>query len=741
MLPSLRHSTRAARAATHQRWIERTSAGSTRLLLSPPRWIDGSRRAFSQNESRRESIAPIEAVTELSQPIPTGDAAQRVEWRKLPVVCPGCGAPSQTVESDSAGYYGNKRRKRDAAQLRQKEDDEVFQQALQSGVLGAQSGAVVADAKPTNEDTIPICDRCHGLHHNGVGTSIVHPSMHSIQQIIEESPHKHNHIYHVIDAADFPMSLIPNLQHALDLPRLRTQNRRSKSTRYIRGRVAEVSFIITRSDLLAPQKEQVDKMMHYLQECLRDALGRSGKNVRLGNVRCVSSKRGWWTKNVKEDIYRQGGAAWMVGKANVGKSALFEVVFPKGRGQRRVNSENARRLTTEKPAAIEAEASASADVEVVPIEVEPVDDGEVDPFEGEPSLNVKTVSEESSLDAFDQVEQDSHIAKTASEEQSLDAFGQAEQEVNEQPEKANEEPEEDDDEEDVIFDEDENGSLLPPAQPETAYPQMPLVSSLPGTTASPIRVPFGRGKGELIDLPGIQRSSLDEHILPAHRNDLVMQSRVTPEQHSIKPGQSLLLGGTIRITPKTDNLIFLMYPFVSPALHPHTTATDKAIAIQTGFHPETKEPYAGTVPSFATETAKQSIASAGSFKIQWDVTKRRAGPVTSRSDGKQKVETLPFTVYSADLLIEGVGWVELVAQVRSKPGVPPPSETGSGDDAFGSWSSVPEVEVFSPKGKFVGIRRPLNAWLLGGQLKKPVHEQRPRPRQTVSFAKRKAGGR
>ena len=82
----------------------------------------------------------------------------------------------------------------------------------------------------------------------------------------------------------------------------------------------------------------------------------------------------------------------------------------------------------------------------------------------------------------------------------------------------------------------------------------------------------------------------------------------------------------------------------------------------------------------------------------------------------------------------------MVAQVRSKPGMMQYS-AGSGDDAFGSWSSVPEVEVFSPKGKFVGIRRPLNAWLLGGQLKKPVHEQRPRPRQTVSFMKRKAGGR
>jgi len=640
----------------------------------------------------------------LSQPTSSGSAPQRVEWRKLPVVCPGCGAPSQTVESEAAGYYGNKRRKRDAAQLKQKEDDEVFRQALQSGALQGATSAAIEDAKPTG-DEIPICDRCHMLHHNGVGTPIIHPSMHSIQQIIEESPHKHNHIYHVIDAADFPMSLIPNLQHALDLPRLRTQNRRSKSMRYMRGRVAEVSFIITRSDLLAPQKEQVDKMMHYLQECLRDALGRSGKNVRLGNVRCVSSKRGWWTKNVKEDIYRQGGAAWMVGKVNVGKSALFEVVFPKGRGQKRIDMENARKQNVDKPAMVE----------------KPVvwDNGEVDPFEDEESA---------------------HMVKTVPEEPALDAFDLAEQNVEEPPKEQNEEPEQED-EEDVLFDEDEDASLLPPAQPETAYPQMPLVSSLPGTTASPIRVPFGKGKGELIDLPGIHRSSLDEHILPEHHNDLVMESRVTPEQHSIKPGQSLLLGGAIRITPKSEDLVVLMYPFVSPALNPHTTGTEKAIAIQTGIHPETKEPYAGTVPSIATPAAKQHMSSAGTFKLQWDVTKRRAGPVTSRSDGKQKADNLPFTVYSADLLIEGVGWVELVAQVRSTPGNLPQSESRSGEDAFGSWSGVPEVEVFSPKGKFVGIRRPLNAWLLGGQLKKPVHLQRPRPRQTVSFARRKAGGK
>lgn len=530
-----------------------------------------------------------------------------------------------------------------------------------------------------------------------MGNSIIHPTMQSIQSMIEESPHRHNHIYHVLDAADFPMSLIPKLTDSLDLPRLRTQNRRSKSLRYVRGRVAEVSFIITRSDLLAPQKEQVDKMMHYFQECLRDALGRSGAKARLGNIRCVSSKRGWWTRNVKEDIYRQGGAGWMVGKVNVGKSALFESVYPKGRGQRRVDAET--RFDVDKTLTSNSAVWGS---------------GEVDPFEeADPDLK----EQNSVLDS----------EKNPVESEQLESEQlESEQEAEVNDEQA-QEPEEDD-----LFDEGDDGSLLPPAQPETAYPEMPLVSSLPGTTASPIRVPFGRGKGELIDLPGIHRSSLDTHIKPEHRNGLVMESRVTPEQHSVKPGQSLLLGGAIRITPKTDDLVFLMYPFLPPALNPHVTATDKAIAIQTGVHPETSEPYSGTVPSISTDAAKQSVSSAGTFKLEWDVTKRRAGPVTSRSDGKMKSENLPFTVYSADLLIEGVGWVELVAQVRRRR---------DAADPFAEMPGLPEVEVFSPKGKFVGIRRPMNAWLLGGQLKKPVHAQRPRPRQTVSFQKRKSGGR
>jgi len=67
----------------------------------------------------------------------------------------------------------------------------------------------------------------------------------------------------------------------------------------------------------------------------------------------------------------------------------------------------------------------------------------------------------------------------------------------------------------------EEGSLLPPAQIEVPYPVMPVISSLPGTTASPIRVPFGSGKGELIDLPGVARSNCWFHVAssPVQRVD------------------------------------------------------------------------------------------------------------------------------------------------------------------------------------------------------------------------------
>ncbi|KAH0283535.1 hypothetical protein M436DRAFT_83814 [Aureobasidium namibiae CBS 147.97] len=634
---------------------------------------------------------------------------------KLPLSCPGCGAPSQTVASEEAGFYNLSRSAvRKFVHDDAKQEDLVFQATLDKvdskvlQELGLDKAATAAQEQPQKQT--PICDRCHNLLHHHTGVPIFHPSIDSIRSIIEDSPHKNNHIYHIIDAADFPMSLIPNLLNRLDLPSLRTQNRRSKHKKYVRDRVADVSFIITRSDLLAPNKEQVDSLMPYLRETLRDALGRTGRNVRLGNMRCVSAKRGWWTKEVKEDIWDRGGAAWMVGKVNVGKSNLFEVAFPKGRGQEK--------LATPKPMHVQLEPETSSA-----------------PDNSNDSLSDLPAIQDTGIAAVDSPSSASGNPAVETHQETVDQN----------------EPD--------VFDVEE-GSLLPPAQLEVPYPVMPVISSLPGTTASPIRVPFGSGKGELIDLPGVSRSNLDEFVLPEHHQDLVMRSRVTPEQMSIKPGQSLVLGGgLIRITPTTPDLVFLSYTFLP--LHPHMTSTDKAVARASGER-------ATGLHTIMTKEARESMASAGTFKLEWDVTKQRAGPLTSKSAAKLKPEQLPFKVFSADIVVEGVGWVELVAQVRKsakhKPAYAPPhdepthseeapSASTLSDSETTTWKPLytpeqdiaqdmfPRVEVFSPKGKFIAVRPPMVASLLGGKKAPTANTRKSRPRMSMKSLKHSQRGR
>ncbi|QIW97154.1 hypothetical protein AMS68_002672 [Peltaster fructicola] len=682
-----------------------------------------SRSLSSTRIQRQDVLASLE-----TEPAPDPSILKDTTIsRSIPLTCPGCGAPSQNVEPSAAGFYGEKRqRPRDD---RRKQEDAVFAAAFARGSFGAlQPG----DGRPVADRGTPICDRCHNLQYQSTGTSIIHPTTESIRSIIEESPHRRNHIYHVMDAADFPMSLIPNLTSALHLPRLRTQNRRSKSIRYIRDRVAEVNFIITRSDLLAPKKEQVDKLLPYIQEVLRDALGRSGKNVRLGNVRLVSAKRGWWTKTVKEEIYRRGGAGWMVGKVNVGKSALVEVVYPKGR----MDDVSIGKLR----AAAVAEAKAEGQAKQEDTVISPIasSDAPTKPYAGydmEPTFEEADVPVNALADSIEtSLYQPDHQADPTSIGTMTDQPGGQAEEV--AADLAT-------DQDDFVFDESEM-SLLPPAQPEVAYPTMPIVSALPGTTASPIRLPFGKGKGELIDLPGIERSTIDTYVREESKKEMIMKHRIVPEQQSVKPGQSLLLGGLIRVTPKTDDLVFLMYGFLPAALKPHVTSTEKATAIQSGAY-STGEVYEGHAASNATAAAKLSVRSAGSFKLRWDVTKQRAGPVTDKVAGKQKASNLPYIVYALDLLIEGAGWVEIVAQVRRRKieeaSLRQTYDPFHDDATARNEDHLPEVEVFSPRGQFIGVRKPMNAWLLGGPKKTPVHKQKARPRHSMSYQRRVAGGR
>jgi hypothetical protein len=503
-----------------------------------------------------------------------------------------------------------------------------------------------------------------------------HPTVESLRETIEESPYKYNHIYHVIDAADFPMSLVPRLNVLLgDIP-LRSRNRRSRSGKFQHDRKTEMSFIVTRGDLLGPTKEIVDSMMPYLRDVLREALGRLGGRVRLGNLKCVSARRGWWTKDVKDDIWNRGGAGWMVGKVNVGKSQLFEAVYPKGR------------VGTGSASTQHADTNAG-------------------------------------------------IAQSTWEDLNV-------------------------------------GELLPPPQPVQNYPAMPVVSSLPGTTASPIRVPFGNGKGELIDLPGLARSDLELHVKEAHRHSLVMKKRIVPEQVTVKSGKSLLLGGgLIRITPRTPDMIFLMYNFTP--IDEHLTLTEKAI----GFQDQSRQSVG--VENITLDGVGDKMKHAGTFKLCYDVTRKRAGPLTRKNAVGLQVETLPFRVISVDILIEGVGYVEIVAQVRAKdferwermqadidraevatdgeefePIEASEEESrdpfeemmrnrrDSLDDATPAkiQQKLPEpdwpaVDVFSPEGRFIGSRRPINGWL-NNKPRVLAEHKKSRPRRSMKGVKKRA---
>jgi hypothetical protein len=673
------------RRVAHRRAIRTTShravsfgTGPTHKFAEFQPFIEDTASLKGQGER------PLLVELEAEQPAPSPDARQKDGRLSLPTSCPGCGALTQEAHKGEAGFYNRSRKAvrtylcqgksqtvEDAQKL--EECNEAPETQLDdASALERKQGPEPVQPSHTTEPgrdsppkastaPLPLCDRCHDLIYNSRGVPIAHPSIESLADSIAESPFRQNHVYHVLDAADFPLSLIPSIYSRLSLVQPRTQNRRSQ---HKFSKRPTISFIITRSDLLGPTKEMVDSLMPYFTSVLRTALGRSAEDIRLGNVHLVSSKRGWWTKDIKESIWKRGGGSWMVGKVNVGKSNLFEVLFPKGSTDR-----------TPSYAELEQE------------------------------VQCKT----SSLDNDNTSGQSDNKLELLSET-----------------------------------------SLLPPPQPETPYPVLPLISSLPGTTASPIRLPFGNNKGELIDLPGLARGNLDSYVSLEHKLDLVMTHRPTVVQHNIKPGQSLLLGGgLIRITPAFNDAerdtVVLAYPFVP--ISAHVTATEKAIGTQL----QQRE---SGIKTILGDGAGESMTSAGIFRLDTDVTKGRAGPVIRAG---VKVEQLPFRVFATDILLEGVGWVELVCQVRKRRQHTPevitlrqseggdalshldePSVTqerregdkpeNSKDDGF----PRPIVEVFTPEGKHVGQRRCMGAWLLWNkgrntkQKRKAINAARPR---------------
>jgi hypothetical protein len=326
------------------------------------------------------------------------------------------------------------------------------------------------------------------------------------------------------------------------------------------------------------------------------------EDVRLGNVHMISAHRGWWTAKVKDEIREHGGGAWVVGKANVGKSSFITTCFPKD------------------------------------------------------SQNLEKVAELLS-------HRQEGGSNTADDSPFLDP-----------------------------------DSLLPPAPREELYPMLPVVSSLPGTTVSPIRIPFGRGRGEMIDLPGLDRGTLQDLINDQYKSDMIMTKRVNPDQLTIKPGQSLLLGGgLIRITPVVDDVVVLAACFIP--LDTHITRTDKAIEIQTGLREyNTGGGNRGNSIAKPDILNAETMSSAGVFEINTDITHNHLPSLTKKKleDKGIKPGPLPYKVLSTDILIEGCGWSELTAQIRSR-------NDNTTDD-------LPKVEVFSPHGQHVASRPPLETW-------------------------------
>ncbi|KAL3960103.1 hypothetical protein ACCO45_005220 [Purpureocillium lilacinum] len=652
------------------------------------RWLN---RALRIGETGPSTRLPVYLCPALRSPAaaPVTRAAAtppteppKLPGRRLPVTCSGCGSFTQTGDSQQFGYYDPDSKrvrswlKPSVSDRRAEEakEDEIVDEVLKSmdsklleelglnttAMVSGEAAQEVAAAALTSAQP-PVCDRCHNLiHHSTAGDTakltMYHPTVESLRETIEESPHKYNHIYHVIDAADFPMSLIPRL-NVVQVPEgpqdgdelHRDERRLARAHQGDGGRVDAV-----------PERSAA--------RCA-GAAWRQGA-ARQPQVR--EREEGWWTKTVKEDIWKRGGAGWMVGKVNVGKSQLFEAVYPKGR------------MT-------EAQQGNSAGV--------------------------------------------------ATRTRDISSGGPLAGEVT-QPDEA--------------WEDLDVGELLPPAQPAQNYPVMPVVSSLPGTTASPIRVPFGNGKGELIDLPGLARSDLELFVKEEQRQSLIMKKRIVPEQISVKPGKSLVLGGgLIRITPSTPDMIFLMYNFTP--LEEHLTSTEKAVEFQN----QTRQ--SAGVENITLPEAAEKSKHAGQFRLFHDV------------------DRLPFRVLSTDILIEGVGYVEIVAQVRardferwsamqdavdrhaqegeetrveSEDGAPAASDDPFAEmmnkrrDTLGAepvratarsrppepdW---PSVDVYTPEGRFVGSRRPINGWLNNKPRVLPEHKKS-RPRRSMKGQKKK----
>ncbi|KAA8909156.1 hypothetical protein FN846DRAFT_889090 [Sphaerosporella brunnea] len=611
-----------------------------------------------------------------------------------PEQCPGCGAPCQQVDPELPGYYpikppkpkierkrkkGERRVKKPNPQKQKEREEEALrllqQQQQQQGESAkpaeetlTEEPAVDVDAQDPSADNSswsiaesvpepstnrkkespPLCRRCRDIHYHHDASSLpAYPTLKTLSSLLLSSRHKHNHIYHLIDAADFPLSLYPGLRNYLykTLPKQITHN-------------LTISYIITRSDVLFPQREQISSLMTYFKSVLKSALPEGEKvegHDASTKLHVISSRRGWDVGILKSEITKRQGGVWFLGGVNVGKSSLLRDIWPVDGELRPVTLEDA------------------AEFDILPTEADSVLEGQEQNGENHASAYV------------------------AEEQQTLDELLSGPQ-VSEPPAKI------------------------------TAH-VAPTISAFPGTTAAPIRVSFksigraGKYRGEVVDLPGLERwvgfkgTGINRFVRPDKRKFLLLKERPNPEQYTIKPGQSMLLGGLIMVTPKTPDMVVLANPFTN--LPVHIASTQKCIRFLANEDPANALPderlfqdaksiaaynkantTAALVTAFGEDRASSQFselppayASAGIFTLSDDVTTYRNPRLPTRSP--EAIAELPYKVLATDILLEGIGWVELTAQVRNR------RDTG--------YQTV-DVEVFTPEGKGVGQRRTMNAY-------------------------------
>lgn len=195
------------------------------------------------------------------------------------------------------------------------------------------------------------------------------------------------------------------------------------------------------------------------------------------------------------------------------------------------------------------------------------------------------------------------------------------------------------------------------------------------------------------------------------------------------------------ITPKTPDTIFLMNPFTR--VPGHIAITRKCINFLN--HPEPATVINNPERLYQDPTKLDIITpyrkfsgpsdvhimpgpdgssdimlptnykSAGVFTLNEDVTAQRNPMLEDRSP--KAVDSLPYKIFSTDIVLAGIGWVEVHAQVKK-------------NKVTGEYPKL-EVEVVSIEGKGVAQRKCMNAYpklmegaRLAGKLKK--HAKRPR---------------